>query len=233
MIRSPNIWDHPDTYELENLGVDRAGLIEAAIGSLRPWAGAHVLDVGCGSGFHLPRFVGLGAASVTGVEPHPPLVARAEERIRNAELQDRARVLTTGAESIPLPDSSIDIAHARWAYFFGAGSEPGLAELRRVLAPGGIACIIDNDATRSTFGGWFRRSHPAHDPSAVERFWRRQAFECLPLTIAWSLDSREDFEAVVRIEFAPAEADRILAEHAGTTVDYAVNLWWWRRPWAG
>lgn len=230
MIRSPNIWDHPEVYEVENLGVDRAGLIEQAMASLHPFEGARVLDVGCGTGFHLPRFAGLGASEVTGIEPHAPLSALAAQRIRNAGLEDRVRVLTAGAESIPLPDGSVDVVHARWAYFFGAGCEPGLAEVRRVLAPGGVACIIDNDATRSTFGEWFRRTHPAYDPVAVERFWRRQAFECIPLTIEWTHDSRADFEAVVRIEFAPEDADRILAEHRGTSVDYAVNLWWWRRP---
>jgi ubiquinone/menaquinone biosynthesis C-methylase UbiE len=230
VIRSPNIWDHPEVYELENLGVDRAGLIESAMEGLHPLAGARVLDVGCGTGFHLPRFVARGAREVVGVEPHPPLAVRAEDRLRNAGLHDRARVTVAGAESIPLRDDSIDVVHARWAYFFGAGSEPGLAEVRRVLAPGGVVCVIDNDATRSTFGAWFRRTHPAYDPVAVERFWRRQAFERIPLSIAWTHRTREDFEAVVRIEFAPGDADRILAEHAGTVVDYAVNLWWWRHP---
>ena len=230
MIRSPNIWDHPEVYEVENLGVDRDGLIESAIDSLHPLAGARVLDVGCGTGFHLPRFVGLGARQVVGLEPHAPLAAVAAERIRNAALDDRARVAIASAESVPLPDASVDVLHARWAYFFGAGCEPGLAEARRVLAPGGVGCVIDNDATRSTFGGWFRRSHPAYDPVAVERFWRRQAFDRMPLTVAWTHRTRGDLEAVVRIEFAPDEADRILAEHEGTSVDYAVNLWWWRQP---
>jgi SAM-dependent methyltransferase len=230
VIRSPNIWDHPDVYEVENLGVDRAGLIESAMEGLHPIAGARVLDVGCGTGFHLPRFVALGARQVVGIEPHAPLAARAEERVANAGLQDRVRVALAGAESVPLRGDSVDVVHARWAYFFGAGCEPGLAELRRVLAPGGVACIVDNDATRSTFGGWFRRTHPAYDPAAVERFWRRQAFERLPLTIDWAFDSRADLEAVVRIEFAPDDADRLLAEHEGTGVDYAVNLWWWRHP---
>ncbi len=230
MIRSPNIWDHPEVYEVENRGVDRAGLIEAAMADLHAFERARLLDVGCGTGFHLPRFVGLGVREAVGIEPHAPLAERAQERIANAGLQDRARVAIAGAESIPLQDNSIDVVHARWAYFFGAGCEPGLAEVRRVLAPGGIVCVVDNDATRSTFGEWFRRSHPAYDPAAIERFWRRQAFECVPLTIAWGFDSRADLEAVVRIEFAPADADRILAEHDGTGVDYAVNLWWWRQP---
>jgi ubiquinone/menaquinone biosynthesis C-methylase UbiE len=230
VIRSPNIWDHPDVYEVENLGVDRAGLIESAMEGLHPLAGARVLDIGCGTGFHLPRFVALGAREVVGIEPHAPLAVRAEERVANAGLQDRVRLALAGAESVPLRDDSIDVVHARWAYFFGAGCEPGLAELRRVLAPGGVACVIDNDATRSTFGDWFRRTHPAYDPAAVERFWRRQAFERIPLAIDWTFDSRADLESVVRIEFASEEADRILAEHEGTRVDYAVNLWWWRHP---
>ena len=33
------------------------------------------------------------------------------------------------AQALPLPDASVDVAAARWAYFFGPGCEPGLAEL--------------------------------------------------------------------------------------------------------
>ena len=86
--------------------------------------------------------------------------------------------------------------------------------------------MIDNDATRSTFGGWFRRGYPEVDPVAVERFWSGHGWTRTPLDLDWRFDSRADLEAVVRIEFAPEVADAILAEHAGTTVDYAVNLWW-------
>ena len=42
----------------------------------------------------------------------------------------------------------------------------------------------------------------------------------------WSFGSRADLESVVRIEFTAAVADAVLAEHEGTEVDYAVNLWW-------
>ena len=67
------------------------------------------------------------------------------------------------------PTASVDVVHARWAYFFGPGCEPGLAELDRVMRPGGRAFVIDNDPTRSTFGGWFRRGYPDVDPDAVAR----------------------------------------------------------------
>jgi len=220
--RSPNIWDTPDAYEVENLGVDREGLIEAAMAGLHPFDGADLVDIGCGSGFHLPRFAALGCASVTGVEPHPPLVELAADRVRGLE---RVQVLEGMAQELPLPDASVDLAHARWAYFFGAGCEPGLRELERVVRPGGAAYVIDNDATRSTFGRWFTRAYPTYDPVAVERFWSRQGWSRERLVIRWAFDTRADFEAVVRIEFPETAAEGILAEHEGNGVDYAVSLW--------
>ena len=222
-IPSPNIWDSPEVYEVENLGVDRAWVIESAMRRIADWAGRDVVDIGCGSGFHLPRFAAT-ARSVVGVEPHAPLANLARQRISR---MPHARVIEASADALPVTDHSFDIAHARWAYFFGPGCEPGLDELERVMRPGGTAYVIDNDATRSTFGAWFRRALPAYDAQAVERFWQRRGWKRERLDIRWDFDSRADFEAVVRIEFAPAQADLILAEHPEATgVDYAVNLWW-------
>jgi ubiquinone/menaquinone biosynthesis C-methylase UbiE len=229
VIPSPNIWRWPDTYEVENRSVDPAGLLDKAIQQLHPLAGATVLDIGCGTGYHLPHFA-TTAARVIGVEPHPPLLRLARRRLRSLPLDLAARIeLYRGtAQLLPVPDASVDVVHARWAYFFGPGCEPGLAEVARVLRPGGTAIVIDNDATQSTFGRWFRAGLPTYDPVAVERFWAFQGFTRVPITIRWAMPSRHDFEAVVRIEFAPDLADRVLAEHQGCEVDYAVNLWWRR-----
>jgi SAM-dependent methyltransferase len=226
VIRSPNIWDSPDVYELENLAADRSGVIDTTIDALHPLRGADVVDIGCGTGFHLPRFEARGAR-VVGVEPHLPLVRRAHQRL-TAHGERTASVLAGDAEALPLADASVDVAHARWAYFFGAGCEPGLAELGRVLRPGGVAVVVDNDVTRSTFGAWFRRAYPAYDPRAVQRFWDRQGFTTEHLAIEWTFDGRADLEAVVRIELPPSTADEVLAAHGGLVVDYAVALRWRR-----
>ncbi|MCW2917796.1 MAG: Methyltransferase type 11 [Actinomycetia bacterium] len=223
-VPSPNIWNSPQLYEVENRAVDPDGRLEEAMRAIRPWDTATVLDVGCGTGFHLPVFART-AARVVGVEPHAGLAAAARKRVREL---GNVTVRTGAAQALPLPDASVDVVHARWAYFFGPGCEPGLAELRRVLRRGGVAFVIDNDATRSTFGGWFRRWLPAYDPGAVERFWVRQGFTRKPLTIRWSFESRADLAAVLRIEFPAELADAFEAEHEGAEVDYAVNLWWRR-----
>ncbi|MGH3569473.1 MAG: class I SAM-dependent methyltransferase [Pseudonocardia sp.] len=83
-IPSPNIWIWPDVYERENAAQDVEGAIWAALHGAVPWAGLDVLDVGCGDGFHLPVFAER-AASVIGVEPHPPLVKRARDRIADLD----------------------------------------------------------------------------------------------------------------------------------------------------
>lgn len=228
-VPSPNIWNSPDVYEIENHGVDPDGVLEAAMRDIHDWTGQTVLDVGCGTGFHLPRFA-ADAATVVGVEPHRRLAGRARQRVGglDAARRERVRVLRGTAQSLPLPDASVDVAHARWAYFFGPGCEPGLSELRRVVRRGGTAFVIDIDATRSTFGRWFRRWLPSYDPAAVERFWARQGWHRTPLDIRWEHRDRASFEAVVRIELSSEVADEVLAEHPGTTVDYAANLFWRR-----
>ncbi len=231
VIPSPNIWQHPDVYEVENRGVDPEGVIETAMRAVHDWAGRHLLDVGCGSGFHLARFAG-DAAHVTGVEPHPPLVAAALDRVADMErcVAERITVMRGSAAALPLEDASVDVVHARWAYFFGPGCEPGLAELARVVRPGGVAFVVDNDVTRSTFGRWVLRAFPRWDAAAVERFWARHGWTRIPLDIRWAFDDRATFERVVRIEFAAELAEALLSEHEGTGVDYAVNLYWRRFP---
>jgi ubiquinone/menaquinone biosynthesis C-methylase UbiE len=232
VIPSPNSWHHPGVYETENHGVDPDGVIDAAMARRRPLEGTDVVDIGCGSGFHLERLA-RSARSVVGVEPHGPLVDLARRRLAGlpADVARRVHLRQGTAQRLPLPDHSVDVAQARWAYFFGPGCEPGLAELNRVVRRGGTAFVVDVDATRSTFGRWFSRALPRYDARAVERFWSRHGWTREALTISWAMPTGEDLAAVVRIEFAPDQAELVLAQIAAdkrlsARIDYAVNLWW-------
>jgi ubiquinone/menaquinone biosynthesis C-methylase UbiE len=224
-VPSPNIWHHPATYEIENRAFDPDHLVEAAMRARAEWAGRTVLDLGCGSGFHLAAFAAT-ATRVIGVEPHPDLVALARRRTRSLA---NVEVLGGTAQATPLPDASIDVVHVRWAYFFGPGCEPGLAELERVVRRGGTTFVVDNDGRRSTLGRWFGWGYPMIDADAVERFWSRHGWTRTPVLTRWSFASPEDLASVVRIEFDEATAERVLADQAasggGLEVSYAVNVW--------
>lgn len=219
-VPSPNIWNHPQVYERENAALDPDGLIDAALRELRPWAGATILDIGCGTGYHLPRLA-AEARRVVGVEPHDGLAAIARRRTRALAGVTVAR---GSAQALPLPDRSVDLAHARWAYFFGPGCEPGLRELERVARSGATACLVDTDPTRSTFGRWFGEANPGRDPDRVEAFFARRGWRSTRLLTRMVFASRADVEAVLRIEFPPEVATAALDEHAGLEIDHAVVI---------
>jgi SAM-dependent methyltransferase len=214
LIPSPNIWNWPEVYEQENVAQDVEGAIWAALAEETPWAGLDVVDVGCGDGFHLRFFE--GARSVIGVEPYAPLVERARRR--------GLPVARGGASALPLGDASVDLVHARTAYFFGPGCEPGLAEAARVLRPGGAIAIVDLDATAAPYGDWMRADIPHYDPVAAERFFTHAGFSLRRIPTTWRFPDRATCEAVLRIEFSPAVAERALSEVTGTTITVGYRM---------
>lgn len=221
-IPSPNIWNWPEVYEQENAAQDVDGAIWAVLRTEVPWVGLDVLDVGCGDGFHLPIFAEQ-ARTVVGVEPYPPLVPRARRRV--ADLP-HVQVLEADAAELPLPDASVDVVHARTAYFFGAGCEPGLAEAQRVLRPGGAIAIVDLDATVDPYGSCMRTDLPHYDPVAAERFFLVRGFALRRVSTRWRFPDRATCEAVLRIEFSPGVAERALAAVRDLTipVGYRVHV---------
>jgi SAM-dependent methyltransferase len=219
VIPSPNIWNWPEIYEWENRAQDTDGDVWAALREAVPWEGRDVLDVGCGDGFHLPLFT--RARSVTGVEPHAPLVRLARERLAG---RPDVRVLEARAEALPLPDASVDVVHARTAYFFGPGCEPGLAEAQRVLRTGGAIAIVDLDATVPPYGAWMRADLPRYDPAAVEAFFAAQGFSLRRIPTVWRFPDRATRNAVLRIEFGREVAERAIAVTVGLVIPVGYRL---------
>ncbi|HKY49725.1 MAG TPA: methyltransferase domain-containing protein [Candidatus Limnocylindria bacterium] len=97
-----------------------------------------ILDVGCGTGRLLrAAHARWPSASLFGVDPSEGMI-HTGRRITPAELH------LSGAEAIPLPDSSVDMAFSTIAFHHWADQERGLREVARVLRPGGGFVLIDN-----------------------------------------------------------------------------------------
>ncbi|MGP4018281.1 class I SAM-dependent methyltransferase [Saccharopolyspora sp. 5N708] len=223
---SPNIWHWPELYETENRAQDCTGALWRALRERCDWAGLDVVDIGCGAGFHLPLFAAT-ARTVIGVEPHPPLAERARDRLAATPGVD---VRIASAQQLPLADASADLVHARTAYFFGPGCEPGLAEAERVLRPGGTIAIVDLDASRPPYGDWMRADAPQIDPAAVEEFFRRHDFDSVSVDTLWRFDDRESLEAVLGIEFSAKIAARAARETPGCSIPVGYRLRTRRKP---
>ena len=223
-IPSPNIWHWPDVYERENRAQDSTGALWRLVEQRCDVRGRDVLDVGCGDGFHLPVFA-RDARSVLGVEPHEPLVERARRRLDALAGVDHVEVRLGAAQDLPVDSASVDVVHARTAYFFGPGCEPGLREADRVLRPGGTMLVVDLDVASSPYGDWMRADTPTLDPVRIEDFFAAQGFESVGVGTRWSFTDRESLVAALRIEFSARVANRAASSVRGTTieVDYRVR----------
>ena len=207
--RAPNQADQPALYELENAAMDPDEVLLGAMREVAPWAGRTLVDLGCGSGYWLPGYAGE-AAEVIGVEPDPSLVPLAAAR------PGGARVVQGSAEHLPLPDASVDVVHARFAYFFPPGCDAGLAEVRRVLRPGGHLVVVDNDHHAGDFAHLLAASAwAAYQGSggATDAWWAQRGAQRREVMSAWRFTRREDFEAVLRLEFPGEVADPWLRAH--------------------
>ena len=233
---APNIGGHPDVYEIENRALDPDGHVLAAMRNLAPWEGRTLVDLGCGSGFWLPGYA-RGAARVVGIEPDPALRARAEARIRGVP---RAEVLPGSAEHLPLADRTVDVVHARFAYFLspgivggaraasisdeakaaGAPGDAGLAEVMRVLRPGGSLIVVDNDYRWGEFAGLLAAAAsvpPLHTADAIDSWWRERGATRHEVRSQWRFASRADLAAVLNIEVPAPVARAWLTRHPAAT----------------
>ena len=97
--------------------------------------GETVLDVGCGTGVVAITAARAGAR-VTGLDLTPELLAQAREDARVANTEDI--VWTEGdAENLPYPDASFDVVLSQFGHMFAPRPDVAVAEMRRVLKPGG------------------------------------------------------------------------------------------------
>ena len=108
-------------------------------------AGEHVLDVGSGPGLLAAEMVAeVGAnGSVTGVDPSEDMLAIARAPLTDADTQ--LTFVSGGATVLPFEDDSFDAATSTQVYEYVADMPAALAEVRRVLRPGGRLLILDTD----------------------------------------------------------------------------------------
>jgi len=219
--RAPNQGGNIELYELENRALDPDGHVLAAMRARAPWAGRTLLDLGCGSGYWLAGYAGE-AAEVIGVEPDPRLLPLAAGR------DPRVRVLHGSAEHLPLGDQSVDVVHARFAYFFPPGCDDGLAEVMRVLRPGGTLVVIGNDLRAGEFAELLRAAEGMLMPAGGEEtdaWWAARGADRTTVRSRWRFTSRADFEAVLRMEFPRKVAGPWLAARPGALgLSYSYTL---------
>jgi SAM-dependent methyltransferase len=103
------------------------------------WRGKRVLEIGTGSATDFVNFARAGAIA-TGIDLTAAAVDLARQRLALEDLAGEVRV--ADAEKLPFADASFDLVYS-WGVLHHTPDTPAaLAEVRRVLAPGGVARIM-------------------------------------------------------------------------------------------
>jgi ubiquinone/menaquinone biosynthesis C-methylase UbiE len=159
-----SLWGHlfAAAYDRAMAGPERSGL-RAHRARFVPRATGRVLEIGGGTGANL-AFYGPEVTELVIAEPGVPMAERLERRLRSdPSLVTRARVIRAPAEALPLPDASIDAAVATLVLCTVRDPGRALAELRRVLVPGGRLLFMEHvRAAEPRLAAWQDRLHGIH-----------------------------------------------------------------------
>ncbi len=99
----------------------------------------NIVDVGCGTGRLLRKAMERWPdAQLIGIDPAEGMVERARSMTPNATFY------ISMAESLPLPDASVDLALSTMSYHHWVDHVAGVREIARVLRPGGRFFLADN-----------------------------------------------------------------------------------------
>jgi ubiquinone/menaquinone biosynthesis C-methylase UbiE len=127
----------------------RRRVVGAAVG--------RVLEVGVGSGLNLPFY--SSATHVVGLDPSPRLLAMAREA--TVDRSKSVELIEGSAESVPLPDHSVDTVVTTWTMCSIPDLPAALAEVRRVLKEDGYLLFAEHGlAPEANVVRWQNRLTP-------------------------------------------------------------------------
>jgi len=140
------------------------------LGSLRDrllaQAQGETLEIGAGTGLNVPRY--RTPTRVVLTEPEGAMAARLRTRAATAPVP--VVVEEASAEALPFPDASFDTVVSTLVLCSVTHPDRALAELRRVLKPGGRYLFIEHGGSDDAgLARWQRRLDP---------LWRRVAGGC-------------------------------------------------------
>ena len=117
--------------------------VAADVAVAAPQSG-QVLDVGCGPGHLANRLARDHGLEVSGLDLDPMMVERARANaVQTVVAERRPTFVVGGVAALPFPDGSFDLVVSTLSMHHWAEATRGLAEIGRVLRPGGRAVIWD------------------------------------------------------------------------------------------
>lgn len=133
-------WFFAAIYDRMLAGTERAGL-GAHRAALVKTAAGRVVEIGAGTGANLP-FYGDAVSDLVLCEPSADMARRLERKL--ASYHRSVRVVRATGEQIPVEDGHSDVAVSTLVLCTVADQRRALAELHRILKPGGRLLFVEH-----------------------------------------------------------------------------------------
>jgi phosphatidylethanolamine/phosphatidyl-N-methylethanolamine N-methyltransferase len=170
-------------------GAVSAGGRRRAAAEVNRLPGTRVLEVGVGTGLALPRYT--RDKHITGIDLSADMLHHARRRVRQHGLANVDALLEMDAEQTSFADASFDIAVAMFVASVVPHPRQLMAELRRVVRPGGHLLFVNHFAAERGPRWWAERAlapasralgwHPDFSYDALLEPGERAAANCSPV----------------------------------------------------
>lgn len=144
-----------------------------ALAEMRIGPGDDVLEIGFGGGALLGRLLNATRGTVTGVDASRAMVERARRDFGGAP---NLRLHCASVESLPLETASVDKAVSVASLYFWPDPAASLAELARVIRPGGTLSFVFEPPEELAKWPGSRFGFRAYDAAELERLMTRAGF---------------------------------------------------------
>jgi ubiquinone/menaquinone biosynthesis C-methylase UbiE len=143
-------WENPNQYERPEVAGER--LTREVGDRLSLSQGQHILDVGCGTGKSTVQIATTYGVRVTGITISKQQVEIARTQYGREVLAGHVHFQFTDAMDMPFADASFDSAYAIESLVHMLDKRSAIAQIARVLRPGGRLVIADLVADHSCPG---------------------------------------------------------------------------------
>jgi ubiquinone/menaquinone biosynthesis C-methylase UbiE len=206
---------------------DYRGALFAALNDIHPLTGAEVVEFGAGTG-RLTRIASISARRVVAFDQAVPMLRVAHANLVRSGFTNWALAQADNA-ALPLPAGLADVAIEGWSFGHTVGWAPSqwpaliggmLAEMRRVVRPGGTAILLE------TMGTGQRNPSPPNDALAAFYRWLEdeQGFAYRWIRTDYQFESVEEADDLTRYFFGDELADRIVRERI-TILPECTGVW--------
>ena len=220
--------NHAARYDRMVAREDYQGSILKALNDIRLMSGAEVVEFGAGTG-RLTRLLAPQVKSIRAYDAAQAMLNVAAQSLTALGVTNW-QVAVGDNRKLPAADASADVTIEGWSFGHFAGWYPdtwreevdaALAEMRRILRPGGVAILLETLGT-----GFETPTPPSEHLAALYQWWQQeQGFAHRWIRTDYQFESVAEAAALTGFFFGDELADRITREQL-TILPECTGLWW-------